>query len=692
MRLFGIDVGGTFTDVFYNDTEKHQSFIHKIPTTLEDPSIGVIKGILELSETNGVSVDEIDHIFHGTTIGTNAILEFDGAKTGMITTKGYKDILHIGRHQRPENYSIMQDIPWQHRPLIQRRNRKTVSERMGPRKGEVIEQLDEAEVRIAINELKDLGVESIIVGFLFSYINPEHERRVVELIKEEYPEAFITSSSDVSPQFREFERFTTAGLNGFIGPKVKNYIDNLSRGLKDVSITADLHIMCSNGGVATPENIALKPVNTLLSGPAAGILGGAYAGTLSNRNKLITFDIGGTSADIGIVTEQGFGEASARDTWIAGYPVMVPMIDIHTIGAGGGSIAYIDEGGLFKVGPKSAGSLPGPACYGHGGVLPTVSDANVVLGRLDQENFLGGEMKLHVDAAHKVISELASKLEMTKEETAEGILRILNNNMANAIREKTVQKGADPREFSLVAFGGAGPLHAIDVARELKIPEIIIPPYPGINSATGLLTTDLKYDVIKTEFILSDSINLSLLNEDFQSLEEGLKKQLLEDRVEEENISMQRFAECRYIGQGYELRVPLPSEDLTLQNIDQYFNLFHEMHKNEYGHAFELSPIEIVNIRVTGFGKMPKLRKEKMQERGDLEAAIVKKEDVIFRHNGELQKIETIHYQRDLLPIGMWLEGPAIIFQKDTTTVISPGNEFVLEEYGNLIIKVGEEL
>lgn len=690
MKLFGVDVGGTFTDVFFNDTNKHQTFIHKLPTTLEDPSIGVIQGILELSKINGLEVQEIDHVFHGTTIGTNAILEFDGAKTGMITTAGYKDIMHIGRHQRPENYSIMQDIPWQHRPLVQRRNRKTVTERMGPSKGEVIQELNEQEVRVAINELKEQGVDSIIVGFLFSYINPEHEERVVELIKEEYPEAFITSSADVSPQFREFERFTTAGLNGFIGPKVKNYVDNLSRGLKDANISADLHIMCSNGGVATPENISAKPVNTLLSGPAAGVLGGAYSGTLSDRNKLITFDIGGTSADIGIVTEHGFGEASARDTWIAGYPVMVPMIDIHTIGAGGGSIAYIDEGGLFKVGPKSAGSVPGPACYGHGGKLPTVSDANVVLGRLDQENFLGGEMKLYTDAAHNVISELAGKLGMEKEEAAEGILRILNNNMANAIREKTVQKGSDPREFSLVAFGGAGPLHAVDVARELKIPEIIIPPYPGINSATGLLTTDLKYDVIKTEFMLSNSLDHSILNADFHSLEEGLKQQLINDKVHDKNIYMQRFAECRYIGQGYELRVPFPAEELTEVNIEDLFELFHEMHRNEYGHSFRETPIEIVNIRVTGSGKMPKLRKEMMNARGSLEDALVKTAKVTFRHKGKLQKVDTAHYQRELLPIRQSIAGPAIIFQKDTTTIIPPDNEFILEEYGNLIIKVGD--
>ncbi|MFC7364163.1 MULTISPECIES: hydantoinase/oxoprolinase family protein [Bhargavaea] len=691
MKLFGVDVGGTFTDVFFNDTEKKHTHIHKLPTTLEDPSIGVINGILELADQFNIDVSEVDHVFHGTTIGTNAILEFDGAKTGMLTTKNYKDILHIGRHQRPENYSIMQDIPWQDRALVKRRHRKTVTERMGPEKGQVIEELNETEVRTAVKELKDEGVDSIIIGFLFSYINPEHEQRVVEIVKEEYPEAFITSSSDVSPQFREFERFTTASLNGFIGPKVKNYINNLSNGLENANITADLHIMCSNGGVATPETISQKPVNTLLSGPAAGVLGGAYAGGLSNLNKLITFDIGGTSADIGIITEQGFAEASARDTWIAGFPVTVPMIDIQTIGAGGGSIAYVDEGGLFKVGPKSAGSVPGPACYGHGGNLPTVSDANVVLGRLDEENFLAGEMVLHVSEAHRVIGELAEQLGMSKEEAAEGILRILNNNMANAIREKTIQRGADPREFSLVAFGGAGPLHAVDVARELKIPEIIIPLYPGINSASGLLTTDLKYDVIKTEFMLSTFLNIPELNQDLRALEEDLTRQLKEDQISEEKISMQRFAECRYIGQGYELRVPMPSEDLDAKSIAKTFDLFHEMHESEYGHSFKETPIEIVNIRVTGSGEMPKLEKEMIDQDSTVEKAIVKTENVIFRHEGELKPIPTHHYQRELLPIDVKIEGPAIIFQKDTTTVIPPGNTFYLEEYGNLIVKVGEQ-
>lgn len=690
MQLLGIDVGGTFTDIFFNDLINERFYIHKTPTTTEDPSIGIITGIRELIDKHHINIEEIDHIFHGTTIGTNSILEYDGAITGMITTKGYRDIIHIGRHQRPEHYSIMQDIPWQARPLVKRRFRKTVTERMGPRKGEVIQKLDEKEVREAIKQLKNEGVQSIIVGLLFSYINPEHEERIVEIIQEEYPEAFITSSADISPQYREFERFITACINGFIGPKVKSYITNLSFRLKEINSTADIHIMCSNGGIGTPENVARKPVNTLVSGPAAGVLGGAYAGTLSNRHHLITFDMGGTSADIGIVSNGDFNETTARDTWIAGYPVMIPMIDIHTIGAGGGSIAYIDEGGFFKVGPRSAGSFPGPACYGRGGKLPTVTDANVVLGRLSKDNFLGGEMEFYDEASHKVIEELAQQLNLTKLEAAEGVLRIINTNMANAIREKTIQKGIDPREYTLVAFGGAGPLHAVEVARELEIQEIIVPSYPGINSATGLLTTDLKYDAVKTQFMLSTNMNVQMLNEEIRKLEVELIDQLLKDKVDQRDIYTRRYAECRYIGQGYELRVPLPNEILDEKIMYDVFESFHQMHHQEYGHSFSDTPIEIVNIRVTGFGKMPKLKSHKLIKIGSLSDALIETREVVFRINNNLKILTTKCYERELIPVGESIIGPAIISQKDSTTLIPPGAKAVLDEYGNILIKVGE--
>ncbi|MCK6208750.1 hydantoinase/oxoprolinase family protein [Bacillus infantis] len=689
MKLFGVDVGGTFTDVIFNDTESKLTAIHKVPTTLEDPSNGVVRGILELCEQQNIDKSSIDHVFHGTTIATNAILEYDGAKTGMLTTKGYRDIIHIGRHQRPQNYSIMQEIPWQDRPLVQRRNRLAVTERHGPLKGEVITALDEQEVRSSVAVLKEEGVESIVVNFLFSYINPQHEQRVKEIVAEEYPEAFVTLSSDVSPQFREFERFTTASVNGFVGPKVKKYINNLEKNLKEYGIPAELHIMCSNGGVATPTTVSEKPVNTLLSGPAAGILGGAWSGQLSNRSKLITFDVGGTSADIGIITDSGYTESSARDTWIAGYPVMVPMIDIHTIGAGGGSIAHVDGGGAFKVGPRSAGSRPGPACYGHGGLKPTVSDANVVLGRLDGDNFLGGEMQLFPNAAYKVIEELAQQLGMSSEKTAEGILQIMNNNMANAIREKTIQKGEDPREFTLVAFGGAGPLHAVEVARILSIPEVLVPLYPGINSGAGLLTTDLKYDVIKTEFMLSTNLEFQQLNADYDSLSAQLVNQLIEDGIMKEQIKIKRSADCRYAGQGYELRIDIPNGEINEDTIKQAFEAFHEAHKAEYGHHFTESPIEIVNIRVTGVGVMPKIEKKLVSHNYTLDDAIVKKGESTFNIDGKLEKLETVFYQRTKLPVGIEFSGPCIVLQKDTTTVIPPNCTAHVEQLGNIIIKVG---
>ncbi|MBT3536656.1 MAG: hydantoinase/oxoprolinase family protein, partial [Rhodospirillaceae bacterium] len=407
MKLIGVDVGGTFTDLMYGDTDSQTVAIHKVPTTPDDPSRGVIQGMLEICARFDVDRGDVDHVLHGTTIATNAVLEYKGATTGMVTTEGYRDILHIGRHQRPQHYSIMQDIPWQDRPLVQRRHRKVVAERLAPPDGAILTPLDEDAVRTAARELREAGVEAIAVCFLFSYINPAHEDRAAEIIREEYPECFVTTSSAVSPQFREFERFTTAAMNAFIGPRVRTYVKDLEGALSENGFKADLHVMGSNGGVATGAMVSDRPVLTLLSGPAAGVLGGAMSGERSDRNRLITFDVGGTSADIGLVVDGQFAEATARDTWIGGYPVMAPMIDIHTIGAGGGSIAHLDAGQAFRVGPQSAGAEPGPAAYGRGGALPTVTDANVVLGRLQPGNFLGGEMTLDAAAAQKIMAEFA---------------------------------------------------------------------------------------------------------------------------------------------------------------------------------------------------------------------------------------------------------------------------------------------
>ncbi|MBM3483528.1 MAG: hydantoinase/oxoprolinase family protein [Alphaproteobacteria bacterium] len=688
MKLVGVDVGGTFTDLIITDTETNRIAIHKVPTTPDDPSVGVTNGIVALCERNGIDPKTVDHVFHGTTIATNAVLEYKGSVAGMITTAGYRDIIHIGRHQRPENYSIMQDIPWQARPLVRRRHRLTVEERLTPPKGEVLTPLDEAQVRKAARELKAAGVQSIAVCFLFSYIDPRHEERARALILEEFPEAFVTTSAKVAPQFREFERFTTAAMNAFIGPKVRTYVKRFEERLASAGLKADLHIMASNGGVATAATVADTPVVTLLSGPAAGVLGGAWAAALSGRQRIITFDVGGTSADIGIVIEGRYSEATARDTWIGGYPVLVPMIDIHTIGAGGGSIAHVDAGGAFRVGPMSAGSQPGPACYQRGGTRPTVTDANLMLGRLDKDNFLGGEMSLDEAAAHRVIAELAKELKLDKLEAAEGVLTILNSNMANAIRAKTVQKGLDPRNFALVAFGGAGPLHGAEVADALNIPEVVIPPHPGITSAAGLLTTDIKYDQIKTEFLVKGSVDTAKLARDFVQIETALIDQFKTDGIERKGVTLLRFGDLRYVGQGYELRVAFPADSLDSAGLEGVWTAFHEQHKREYGHFFADSPIEIVNIRATGVGAMPKIGRPEVSAGRSIEDALVRRGESVFRVNGVLSSYETAYYRRDRLPLGQAVPGPAIILQRDTTTVVPPGWSAESEAGGNLILRV----
>ena len=691
--LIGVDVGGTFTDIVVTDTEAVQTSIHKVPTTPDDPSLGVIRGLQEICERAGISRDAVEHVMHGTTIATNAVLEYDGATTGMVTTAGYRDIIHIGRHQRPQHYSIMQDIPWQDRPLVRRRNRLTVAERLTPPRGEVETALDEDAVREAARQLRNAKVDAIAVCFLFSYLNPAHEDRARAIIEDEYPGCFVTTSSSVSPQFREFERFTTAAINAFIGPKVRTYVRDLEQAINDTGFGAELHVMGSNGGVASAAMVAERPVLTLLSGPAAGVLGGSTSGELSGRSNLITFDVGGTSADIGLIRDGEFSEATSRDTWIGGYPVMAPMIDIHTIGAGGGSIAYIDAGGAFRVGPQSAGAKPGPAAYGGGGDQPTVTDAQIVLGRLPPNNFLGGEMTLDANASFAIIDRLAAEIGLGRDEAAEGVLTIVNANMANAIRSRTIQKGHDPREFSLVAFGGAGPLHGVDVARDLGIPEVIVPPYPGITSAVGLLTTDLKYDAIRTEFQTSDEVDTARLSDDFESMQQALAGQFERDGLAADSITYSRNGDLRYVGQGYELRVPIADGPVNEATLARLFDDFQETHRGEYGHVFEESPIEIVNIRLTGIGRMPRIKLGESDTDdaagGTLEDAVLETSQCTFRQGGELISLPTPLMARIAIPLDVPIDGPAIIIQTDSTTVVPPGARATAHSGGNLIVETG---
>ena len=688
MKTIGVDVGGTFTDIVYCDLGANQVAIHKVSTTPDDPSRGILQGIAEICRDNGVAPGDIDYVLHGTTTATNAVLEHKGARAGMLTNEGFRDIIHIARHQRVEHYSIMQELPWQDRPLVKRRHRKVVKGRLVPPHGEELEVLDEAGVLAAARALKAEGVEAVAVCFLFSYLNPAHEQRAKEILERELPGVFIATSSSISPQFREFERFTTACLCAFVGPKMRNYIGRLETTLRDAGLRSALRVMASNGGVATPAMVSEKPVMTLLSGLAAGVLGGAWIGALSGRDKLVTFDIGGTSADIGIVVEGRFAETDARSTSIAGFPLLLPMIDIHTIGAGGGSIAYIDQGGAFRVGPRSAGAVPGPAAYGRGGTEPTVTDANVVLGRLDKNDFLGGAMKLDEAAAHRVIEGLADTLGMNKLEAAEGVLTVINANMANAIRSRTVQKGIDPREFALVAFGGAGPLHGVEVAAMLGFREVIVPPYPGITSAMGLLTTDLKYDTIRTQFQISGNVDLDRLNADIVDMEAQLRQQFEADRLQSASMSFVRDGDLRYVGQGYELKIQFPAGVVGKRELEEILRHFHATHEREYGHAFPDNPIEIVNVRVIGVGQMPKIAALTAPKGATLADARVRTGQCVFRIDGELRSFETSFYRRHLLPVGEAFSGPAIVLQKDSTTVIPPGCSAINDPAGNLILTI----
>jgi N-methylhydantoinase A len=675
MRVVGVDIGGTFTDLMLYDTKSRAVHVHKVHSTSDDPGRAMVSGLIELCEQAGIEPGQVDAVFHGTTVATNAVLEHQGAEAGMLTTKGFRDIVHIGRHQRPQHYSIMQDIPWQARPFVKRRHRHVVTERIAPPTGDVLEALNEEEVRAAARALKAAGVESVAICFLFSYLNPEHERRAAEIVAEEIPGAFVTWSAGIFPQFREFERFTTACMNAFVGPSTGRYLERLATALANEGVPGKLHVMMSNGGVASAETAAQKPVTLLLSGPAAGVLGGLWAGEAAGRERLITFDVGGTSADIGIVTEHGISEASARDTWVAGYPLLVPMIDIHTIGAGGGSIAYVDEGGAFRVGPRSAGASPGPACYGMGGTEPTLTDANVVLGRLDPERFLGGEMRLDRDAALVAVQQLAVELGLPVLEAAEGIVTIANANMSGAIRSRTVQKGHDPREFALVAFGGGGPMQAAEVAETLGIPEVIVPPYPGITSAMGLLTSDLKYDQMRTVFMTEGSIDDERLDHDLAAAAAELRGRLQEDGVAADEVEVTAGLDCRYVGQGYELRIPLPEERFTPEALAE----FHRQHEQEYGHAFR-DPIEIVNLRVTAYGKRPRIEHLPASTNGG--NALLGEGESVFGGTAH----PTRYYERALLRTGESIDGAAIVFQRDTTTVVPPRWVAHADPSGSLIL------
>lgn len=687
MKRIGVDVGGTFTDLYYSDDDHRTACVEKVPSTPADPSEGVLEGLRRLVDKAGVSLSDIDQVVHGTTVATNTALTHRGAEVGMITTEGFRDILHIARHKKPFNFSLQQELPWQTRPLVRRRNRLTVKERVTAPDGEVIVELDDDEVRQRVRQLKDAGCESVAVCLLHSYLNPEHERRIGRIVAEEFPEAYLSLSSDVVPLYREYERFSTTALNAFVGPVVSRYLRRLQEEATALGYRHEILLMQSSGGMVPLSEAAKRPVTLMMSGPVGGLIGGMWAGEQSGFENVITLDIGGTSADIGVVHEGELRMRHLLDTKIGDHQAMIPMVDIDTIGAGGGSIAYKDPGGVFRVGPQSAGADPGPVSYGRGGTELTSTDAQVLLGRMRPDRVLAGSgIDMDVEGARRAMEVLASSLGMTVEEAALGALQIQKFGMTQAIEQNSVRRGYDPRDFTLVPAGGAGGLFACEIAAELEVPKVLVPLHPGIIAATGLLATDESYEYVATLRFSFDRADHDEIQRAFTALEEQATRQLDAEGVPQERRKLDWLADGRYEGQGYEVRFDVPEgpvDDAWLRTVEEKF---HVAHHEEYGHRFEDGKVEIITIRVEASALMDELVNPHVASGGSKEEALLGTWPVTFDDDGQPRTVDTPFYEREKLPVGTEFEGPAVIEQYDTTTVVPPRFTGVVDEAGNLVI------
>lgn len=690
MVRVGVDVGGTNTDlVLESDRGVH---VHKVPSTPRDQSEGVLQGLNELCEMAGIRSGDIDLIVHGTTVATNITIEHNGAEVGMLTTRNFRDILHIGRHKRPYNFSLHFEVPWQNRPLVKRRNRIPITERILPPDGRIETPLAEQEVVDAIEVFKRRGVKSIVIGFLFSFINDAHERQAKAIIEREMPDAYVCSSSEVANVIREFERFSTAAMNAFIGPQTSMYLQNLQRKLADNGFRAHLRLIQSNGGISTVEACSKRAVNILMSGPAGGVIGGRSEGLLCGSNNLITVDIGGTSADISTIPDGRIKIMNPRDSYVSGHPILVPMIDLVTIGAGGGSIAYIDSAGGFHVGPRSAGADPGPACYGKGGDEPTVTDAQVALGRMDADKLLGGDLPIDPSLADRAIEDKVAKpMRLSVTDAALGIIRVINSNMALAIRSNSVARGVDPRDFSLVPFGGAGPLHGVALAEAVSARDIIVPVAPGITAAMGLLETDMLY-----EHARSLITSLTHVDEDIVRRIDALTAELVEecrsdldnDGVPRARQAYQRFAECRYHGQGFELRAEIPAGEVTRASVERMIENFHTQHRLDYGYAFDDGEVELITIRVIGTEKVAPLKVTPLAKANgtSIDSAYLYSRETTFDDG---QTLDTPRFDRLELKAGHRITGPAVLIQHNSTILVPPDYVSEVGEHGNLLIRRG---
>jgi N-methylhydantoinase A len=675
----GVDSGGTFTDVCLFDDETGRVEVWKVSSTQDDPSRGIATCIAEAIERVGTTPAAVSYFGHGSTVATNALIQHRGARTGLITTDGFRDLLEIGRQKRPDLYDLMADKPM---PLVSRDLRLEVPERLR-HDGSVEIPLDEIAFRHAVRQLRAADVKSVAVCFLYGFINTAHEATAFRIIREEFPEAFACVSHEVAPEFREFERLSTTVVNAYLGPVMRGYIRRLGERLRDLGVRATPHLTQSNGGVISFEQAQRLPVRTVLSGPSTGVVGAREVGCLAGYPDLITFDMGGTSTDVALLSG---GECRlSSEAVVHGYPIKAPMLDIHTVGAGGGSIAYVDRG-LLKVGPRSAGAQPGPVCYGLGNMEPTVTDANLLLGLLNPRYLLGGRMTVHHDLARDAIDRLAAVLGLEPMATALGILSVVTANMARAIRVISVQRGYDPRDYTLIAFGGAGPLHAARLAKELDIGRILVPRAPGILCAMGLLLTDLRADFAVTRLRTLAPDALPEMKDAFQTLAARAEIWFDDEAIAPDNRRTVRTVDMRYAGQNYELSVPLPKENIGPRSLTALADGFATAHRRLYGFAADDEPVQLVTFRVEAVGVVPKATFTPKPLTGSNGArALIERRPVWLPETGAFTPCPV--YGRDRLEAGDHFAGPAIVEQMDATTFVPDGMTAKVDAWLNLILE-----
>jgi N-methylhydantoinase A len=671
-----VDIGGTFTDLVHLDEGTGEVGLAKASTTPGRFEDGVMQAIAE-AELDGVAF-----LAHGTTVIINALTERKGARTALITTRGFRDVLEIQKANRPDLYNLLYEKP---QPFVARRLRLEVTERV-TYKGEVLVPLDEEDVRRAVADARHQGAEAVAICFLHSYANPVHERRAAEILREEWPEAAVTASHELTSEWREYDRTSTVVLDAYVKPAAGKYLAALANRLEAAQVPARArYAMRSNGGISRFEVAAQTPINLVESGPVGGVIGAAAVGEQIGEDNLITLDIGGTTAKAALV-ERGNVRLTSdyhfeRTPVFAGYPIKIPVVDIVEIGAGGGSIAWIDPAGALKVGPQSAGADPGPACYGWGGTQPTVTDANVIAHRINPDYFLGGRIKLDVERARAALTPLAASLGVDSEDAALGVIRIANANMIHLLKLVSVRRGRDPREFAIVAFGGGGSMHACALAAELRVPRVIVPPYPGHFSAWGMLASDLRHDAVQTHFARADALQADEVAVLWRGLEERLLATFADEGLDREEVTFVRSADMRYAGQEHTVNVPI--SDGTSGGGEEIERRFHELHDQLY--TFRLtSPIEFVNFRLTAFGRVRKPELARIPTNGNAQAALKGTRDVDF---DELGRLESRLYERSGLGAGTELEGPAVIEEPAASTVVFPGQRLRVDEFGNLIIE-----